>query len=100
MRLAHVTFTVAPNNAGAALDTLVASAATVRQMTGCLAFIPFANPGVDGGLGVLHEWETAEAFAGYLASPVFAGVNEVLRPMMTSAPLSRRFDASLVPSPN
>jgi len=96
MRLAHVTFTVAPDNAKTALDTLLASVPAVRQMTGCIAFIPFANPTVDGGLGVLHEWQTAEDFAGYLASSVFADVNEVLRPMMTSAPDSRRFDASPV----
>ena len=100
MRLAHVTFTVATDNVKTALDTLLASVPIVRQMTGCIAFIPFADPTVDGGLGVLHEWETAEAFAGYLASPVFAGVNDVLRPMMTSGPDGRRFDASLVQKAN
>lgn len=100
MRLAHVTFTVAPDNARTALDTLLASVPAVRQMTGCLAFIPFANPTVDGGLGVMHEWQTAEDFAGYLASPTFAGVNDILRPMMTSGPDGRRFDATPVQKTN
>lgn len=96
MRLAHVTFTVAPHALRTALDRLLAEVATVRRMTGCRAFIPFADPTVDGGLGVLHEWDTADDFAGYLSSPGFAAVNEILRPMMTSAPVSRRFDADLV----
>jgi quinol monooxygenase YgiN len=100
MRLAHVTFTVAPNAVATALDALLAGAAAVRQMPGCIAFIPFANPSVDGGLGILHEWETAEAFTGYLASPVFAGFNEVLRPLMTGAPIGRRFDATPVQNAN
>jgi len=93
MRLAHVTFTVAPDAVRTALDTLLDETASVRRMQGCRAFIPFADPTVSGGLGVVHEWDTAEDFAAYLASPGFASVNAVLRPMMTAAPVSRRFDA-------
>ncbi|MGN6424422.1 MAG: putative quinol monooxygenase [Asticcacaulis sp.] len=96
MRLAHVTFTVATDAVGTALDALLNETAIVRGMKGCRAFIPFADPTVSGGLGVLHEWETAEDFAAYLASPRFTSVNATLRPMMTTAPVSRRFDADQV----
>lgn len=100
MRLAHVTFTVAPDAVKIALEALLAEAPSVRQMAGCVAFIPFADPTVDGGLGVLHEWETADDFAFYLSSPGFSAVNAALRPMMTTSPVSRRFDAALIQSVN
>ena len=96
MRLAHVTFTVAPDAVPTALGTLLNETATVRRMKGCRAFTPFADPTISGGVGVLHEWDTAQDFAAYLTSPGFALVNATLRPMMTTAPVSRRFDADLV----
>ncbi|WP_443751098.1 putative quinol monooxygenase [Asticcacaulis solisilvae] len=100
MRLAHVTFTVAPENQSTALDALLAEVASVRHMQGCIAFIPFIDPTVAGGLGVVHEWETGEDFTAYLNSPGFAAVNTVLRPMMTGAPVSRRFDVNLLQPAN
>ena len=47
----------------------------------------------------LHRFGLIEQdFDAYLASPPFARSGEVLRPMMTGVPLSRRFDASLIES--
>ncbi len=100
MRIAHVTFTVAPENQARALDALLAEVATVRRMKGCLAFIPFIDPTVAGGLGVMHEWESAEAFAAYVGSPGFAAANATLRPLMTGVPVSRRFDVNLLDTVN
>ena len=97
MRLAHLTFTVAPDARQNALDALLAEVPVVRQMRGCTMFIPFADPTVPGGLGVVHEWETSEDFAAYLASPTFAAAGAALRPMMTGAPVSRQFDAVPLP---
>jgi quinol monooxygenase YgiN len=101
MRLvSHVTFTVSPDNIPAALDILLKEMPHVRQMKGCQAFIPFADPTVSGGMGVLHEWDTADDFAAYLTSQSFTSVNAILRPMMTAAPDSRRFEAQLLGNAN
>jgi quinol monooxygenase YgiN len=47
-------------------------------------------------LGIVHEWESAEAFARYAASPGFTAVGQVLRPIMVAPPVSKRFDARLL----
>jgi len=96
MRIAHLTFTVDTAATQQALATLVAAAPSVRAMPGCHAFLPFADPTVEGGLGLIHEWESADAFASYLASPGFAQLNAALRPLMTAPPLSKRFEAEPV----
>ena len=100
MRIAHVTFTVAPDNQARALDALLAEVPAVRRMKGCLAFIPFADPTVAGGLGIVHEWESDDAFAAYIGSPGFATVNQILRPLMTGTPVSRRFDVNMLDTVN
>jgi len=96
MRIAHLTFTVDTAATQQALATLVAAAPSVRAMPGCQAFIPFADPTVEGGLGLIHEWDSAAAFSAYLASPGFAELNATLRPLMTAPPVSRRFEAEPV----
>ena len=96
MFIAHVHFVVAPNDRQAALDTLIAEAPSVRAMSGCRTFLPFLDGTDPCRLGVFHEWETQEEFAVYAASPGFAAASRVLRPMMTEAPVSRRFQADLL----
>jgi quinol monooxygenase YgiN len=100
MLIAHVYFTVAAGDRQKALDTLLAEAPTVRAMKGCRAFIPFPDPTNPEGMGVLHEWEDGEDFAAYVSSPGFAEMGKTLRPMMISAPVSRRFDARLLETVN
>ena len=100
MFIAHVHFTVAPAERQAALDALLAEVPVVRAMPGCLAFVPFLDPTDPAGLGILHEWQDASSFGAYAASPGFAEVGKVLRPMMTSAPVSKRFDAKLLETVN
>jgi quinol monooxygenase YgiN len=97
MFIAHVHFAVAPDDLQAALDTLLAEAPSVRAMSRCRTFPPFLDGADPCRLGVLHEWETQEDFAAYAASPGFAATGRVLRPMMTDAPVSRRFQADLLP---
>ncbi|MEP4194815.1 MAG: antibiotic biosynthesis monooxygenase [Aliishimia sp.] len=65
----------------------------IRAMTGCVTFIPFKDASNPHILGVFHEWDSADDFAGYTASRAFARNGQKLRPIMLSAPVSRRFDA-------
>ena len=96
MFIAHVHIAVAPDDRQAAVDTLLAVAPTVRAMRGCRTYLPFLDASDPCRLGVLHEWETQDAFTAYAASPGFADAGRVLRPIMTEAPVSRRFEADLL----
>lgn len=96
MRLAHLTFTVRPEVQHEALGVLLDEVPAVRDMAGCVAFIPFIDPTVTGGIGVLHEWATEADFAAYLASEIFAASGARLFPLMTQEPDSRRFEAEPV----
>ena len=96
MRIAHLTFTVDKHASQHALALLTTAAPAVRAMPGCQAFIPFADPMSEGGIGVVHEWASAADFSLYLASPGFAQLSAQLRPLMTAPPVSKRFDAEPV----
>lgn len=100
MIVAHVTFNVEAKNRDAALQVLVCELESVRAMRGCLAFVPFVDPSNKTSVGVLHEWESEADFAAYTGSTSFADVGKVLRPMATAAPISRRFDATLLETVN
>lgn len=100
MRLAHLTFSVRPEAQDEALGVLLDEVSTVRNMEGCVAFIPFIDPTTTGGIGVVHEWATETDFAAYLASPTFAASGARLFPLMTQEPDSRRFEAVVIaPAP-
>lgn len=100
MLIAHVRFRAIEEDRRKALDTLMAKAPAIRAMKGCLAFVPFLDPTDRQGLGVLHEWQSGEDFAAYSASPEFSETAWILRPLMTEAPVSRRFDARLIETLN
>lgn len=100
MRITHLFMSVDAGRRAEALEALVRQAPQVRAMKGCLAFVPFLDPTSDTDIGVLHEWASADDFAAYTASADFAAIGCLLRPMMTGAPVSRRFDAELVQTVN
>lgn len=96
MLIAIVEFTVKPDDRPAAMAALLSETSTVRAMPGCIAFRPFADPEHAGTCGLLHEWEREEQFGAYTASPGFAAIGQILRPMMIAPPISRRFRAELL----
>src|SRR5579859_6100393 len=100
MRIAHAFLAVAPDQREKALDVMTSQAAAVRQMHGCLAFVPFSDASDPGRLGVIHEWESGADFDAYLASPAYATISAVVRPMMIGKPDGRRFDANLLQAVN
>lgn len=96
MLIAHLRFTVSPEDRLKALDALMQGARVVRAMKGCVAFYPFYDPEDDSVLGVVHEWESEADFSAYGSSDAFKAFGAVLRPMMIGAPVSRRFRADLI----
>ncbi len=95
MFIAIVDFTVAPENRPVALAALAEDAPVARSLPGNVSFRTFSNTGDDTHLGIFQEWETVADFERYVASPGFAKAGQALRPLMTSAPVSRRFEAKL-----
>jgi quinol monooxygenase YgiN len=100
MLIAHVHFTVTPSERQKALEALLAEVPVVRALPGCRAFHPFLDATDPAGLGIVHEWTDEESFGAYVTSAGFAEVGKVLRPMMTAAPVSKRFDAKLLETVN
>ena len=96
MLIAIIKFTVAKADRDAAMTALLDETDTVCAMDGCIAFRPFADPQDPTGCGILHEWESEAAFKRYTTSAGFAAVGQILRPMMTTPPISRRFSAKLI----
>lgn len=68
----------------------------IRAMEGNLDFRVYAAREDDGAVAVVHEWSDQPSFDRYLASGAFARSGAVLRPLLTSPPVSRRFLADLV----
>ncbi|QDG76900.1 putative quinol monooxygenase [Labrenzia sp. PHM005] len=79
-----------------ALNRLLEDAEAIRAMAGCRTFRPYCDPRNNTHVGVVHEWDGEAAFNTYLASKSFAELGLSLRPLMTSAPSSRRYDAALL----
>ncbi len=96
MIIAHILFSVSAANRELAIDTLNREANAIRTMQGCVTFLPFLDPANSQTVGVLHEWESSEDFEAYIASSSFKTIGEILHPIMTSPPQSKRFDAKRI----
>jgi quinol monooxygenase YgiN len=96
MLIAILDFSTAAVDRPAALAQLDGERAEIRAMPGNIAFRVYASRDDETQITVVHEWQDATAFAGYLESAAFARSGEVLRPMMTGTPVSRRFHADLL----
>jgi quinol monooxygenase YgiN len=87
--------TTAVADRAAALAQLDGEREQVRAMPGNLAYRVYAARDDGTAITVVHEWADEPSFTSYLASGSFARSGAVIRPMMTSAPVSRRFRAEL-----
>jgi quinol monooxygenase YgiN len=96
MFLAILDFDTAATDRPAALAQLDREHDEVRAMPGNLAFRIYASRENDTRVTVVHEWDDEASFAGYAASECFTRSGEVLRPLMTGTPVSRRFHADLL----
>ncbi|MGF7235487.1 MAG: putative quinol monooxygenase [Frankia sp.] len=96
MLIAILDFSTAAADRPAALAQLDDERDQVRAMPGNVAFRVYASREDDTRVTVVHEWEDQASFAGYLESDSFARSGTVLRPIMTGAPVSRRFQAELL----
>ncbi|MCY1126125.1 antibiotic biosynthesis monooxygenase [Frigidibacter sp. RF13] len=96
MFIAIVDFQTRPEDQLTALAALAHEAETVRSMKGCRRFRALTVSGQPGSICIQHEWDSAEDFANYVASPSFTESGIALRPLMVGATESRRFTADLL----
>lgn len=96
MLIAILDFETAATDRPAALAQLDRERDQIRVMAGNIAFRVYASREDGTRITVVHEWEDQASFAGYLESDSFARSGTVLRPIMTGAPVSRRFHAELL----
>jgi quinol monooxygenase YgiN len=47
-------------------------------------------------IGLMHEWDTLEQFRAYISSDLMRRMSQMLRPAMTTAPVSRRLRTELI----
>ncbi|CAN5496626.1 hypothetical protein BH11ACT8_BH11ACT8_00200 [soil metagenome] len=96
MLIALLDLTTTPTDRPAALAQLESERSGIRSMPGNRDFRVFASRDDQGAVAVVHEWDDEPSFAAYLASEAFARSGEVLRPLLTAPPVSRRFHADLL----
>ncbi|MEV0900443.1 antibiotic biosynthesis monooxygenase [Actinoplanes sp. NPDC049802] len=89
-------FTTAAADRAAALAQLDTEHDEVRALPGNLAYRVYADRHDDTAVTLVHEWTDEQSFEDYQRSPSFARSGQVIRPLMTGAPVSRRFRAELL----
>jgi len=94
--IAIVDFSTAVTDRPAALAQLDGERDRVRAMPGNIAFRVYASREDETRVTIVHEWNDQASFDGYQRSDSFARLGEVIRPITTGAPVSRRFSAELL----
>jgi quinol monooxygenase YgiN len=89
--IAILDFSTAATDRPLAIAQLERERPVVNSMPGCVAFRVFTDRQSDTGITVVHEWVDHASFDRYLASDAFLRSGEILRPLMTEPPSSRRF---------
>ncbi|MEJ7636257.1 antibiotic biosynthesis monooxygenase [Aeromicrobium sp.] len=96
MFIAVLDLRTASTDRAAALAQLDSERNEILAMAGNLDFRVYAARDDDGAVAVIHEWVDEPSFAAYLSSEAFARSGEMIRPLMTAPPVSRRFHADLL----
>ena len=96
MLIAILDLRTTPADRPAALAQLDSERDEIRAMPGNLDFRVYGDRDAEEAVAVIHEWADEPSFAAYLSSDAFTRSGAVLRPLLTSPPVSRRFQASLL----
>jgi quinol monooxygenase YgiN len=96
MLIAVLDLRTAATHRAIALAQLDSERDEIRAMPGNLDFRVYAARDNEGAVTVIHEWADEQSFAAYLSSEAFARSGEVLGPLVTEPPVSRRFRAALL----
>jgi quinol monooxygenase YgiN len=90
MIMAWIDFDVAPEGRAELLCLLQPLISEARAMDGNRSYRASTNSESEAHIGLMHEWETLEQFRAYASSDLMERIGKVLRPWMTTPPISRR----------
>jgi len=93
MIIALVDFDVAPERCSALLADLKPLLEEARAMAGNISYRALIDGEEKAHIDIMHEWESLERFRDYRSSNLFSRMSQLLRPAMTSPPVSRCLQA-------
>jgi quinol monooxygenase YgiN len=96
MLIAVLDLRTAAADRAAALAQLESEREEIRAMPGNLDFRVYAARDNEEAVAVIHEWADEPSFSAYLSTEAFVRSGAVLRPLMATPPVSRRFHADLL----
>ena len=90
MIMALIDFEVAPEGRADLLAALRPLLKEARSFEGNRSYRALTDSQSAAHIGLVHEWDTLEQFRAYASSQLFDRLSEILRPAMTTPPVSRR----------
>jgi quinol monooxygenase YgiN len=90
MIMALVDFEVSPDSRAELLRLIRPFLSEARAMAGNQSYRVSTNSESASHIGLMHEWDTLEHFRAYTSSDLMARMGKLLRPAMTTPPVSRR----------
>lgn len=90
MIMALIDFEVAPESRTGLLQALQPLLAEARDFAGNGSYRASTSSESAAHIGLMHEWDTLEHFRAYASSDLFDRISKILRPAMTTPPVSRR----------
>jgi quinol monooxygenase YgiN len=92
----EVNFSVARGNRDAAVACLTKEAPQMCALAGNRACRVLTDPNDPCAVTLLHQWDDLACLDRYRGGSLFAAVGVMLRPMMTWAPSTAVYDATLM----
>ncbi|MEL6684536.1 MAG: antibiotic biosynthesis monooxygenase [Pseudomonadota bacterium] len=92
----EVNFTVHPSDRTAAASYLLQEAPKMQALPGHRGYDVLLDASRDDAVTLLHQWDDIATLDAYRTGPLFAQVGGTLRPMMTGAPTTSVYDATLI----
>ena len=96
MIMALIDFEVAPQGRADLLEALQPLLMEARQVAGNISYRSSTDSENAAHVGMMHEWETLDHFRAYASSELFTRIGKILRPAMTTVPVSRRLKTTSI----
>jgi quinol monooxygenase YgiN len=90
MIMALIDFEVSPEGRADVLKALRPLLTEARTFEGNRSYRALTSSESAAHIGLMHEWDTLEHFRAYASSDLFDRMGKILRPAMTTPPVSRR----------
>ncbi len=90
MIMALIDFEVAPESRTGLLRALQPLLAEARNAPGNRSYRASTDSERAAHIGLTHEWDSLEDFRAYASSELVDRIGKILRPAMTTPPVSRR----------